>query len=120
MLREFICIMCPQGCSLQADEENGKVLKVSGNTCPRGKEYAIQEITAPMRNIATSVKVENGELPLASVRLTGPIPKSKIFSAMDEIRKICVKAPVKTGDIVIENLLGTGENVIITKDINKL
>lgn len=53
MLREFICIMCPQGCSLQADEENGKVLKVSGNTCPRGKEYAIQEITAPMRNIAT-------------------------------------------------------------------
>lgn len=112
--------MCPQGCAFQAEEENEKVLEVSGNTCPRGKKYAIQEITAPMRNIATSVKVENGELPLASVRLTGSIPKSKIFRAMDEIRKICVKAPVKTGDIVIENLLETGESVIITKTIHKI
>ena len=105
MLREFTCIMCPLGCSLEVTEENGQVLEVKGNTCPKGREYAVQEVTAPMRNIASSIRIEGGELHLASVRLSAPIPKKDIFRAMEEIRRVSRKAPVHIGDVVISHLL---------------
>lgn len=119
MLKEFTCIMCPQGCGLTVEMEDGRAAAVSGYTCPRGKEYGLQEAQDPRRNIATSVLVDGGELPLASVRLTAPIPKKDIFRAMDEIRKIRVKAPVSIGQKVITNLLGTEADVIITKNVKK-
>ena len=122
MVRQFTCIMCPMGCDLTAEiEENGqeKIITVRGNTCPRGKEYALQELTNPKRNIATSVLVEGGELPLASVRLDRPIPREKIFEVMEEIKKHTLKAPVKAGQIVIENVLGLGSNVMVTKNVKE-
>ena len=116
MLRQFTCIMCPMGCSLEAEVlPEGQVEKVTGNNCKRGKEYAVREVTNPVRNIASSVLVEDGELPLASVRLNAPIPKKDIFSVMAEIRKIKVTAPVSIGQIVLQDVLGTGSDVIITK-----
>ena len=114
MLREFTCIMCPLGCSLEVTEENGQVLEVKGNTCPKGREYAVQEVTAPMRNIASSIRIEGGELHLASVRLSAPIPKKDIFRAMEEIRRVSRKAPVHIGDVVLENILDTGADFVAT------
>ncbi|HIQ73439.1 MAG TPA: DUF1667 domain-containing protein [Candidatus Cottocaccamicrobium excrementipullorum] len=119
MLREFTCIMCPQGCDIQVEVKEGKVVSISGNKCPRGKEYVTQEVVNPMRNIATSVLVEGGELPLASVRLTRPIPKDRIFDVMNEIKKVSLPAPVKEGQIVIPNVLGLGSDVMITKTVDK-
>lgn len=120
MVREFTCIMCPLGCDLKAEtgqEADGKEILVTGNTCKKGKEYAVQELTDPQRNIATSVLVTGGELPLASVRLTHAIPKDRIFDVMAEIRRQKLTAPVKAGEIVIENVLGLGSNVIVTKSV---
>ena len=117
MLREFTCIMCPLGCSLEVTEENAQVIDVKGNTCPKGREYAVQEVTAPMRNIASSIRIDGGELPLASVRLSAPIPKKDIFRAMEEIRKVHLTAPVYIGDVVISHLLGTEADVIVTKNV---
>lgn len=119
MLREFTCIMCPLGCSLEVTEENGQVIDVKGNTCPKGREYAVQEVTAPMRNIASSIRIDGGELPLASVRLSAPIPKKDIFRAMEEIRKVHLTAPVYIGDVVISHLLGTEADVIVTKNVKE-
>ena len=76
-----------------------------------------QELRDPQRNIATSVLVKGGILPLASVRLTGPIPKGRIFDAMAEIRKCTLTAPVQAGCVVIHNLLGYEVDVIVTKEI---
>ena len=70
-----------------------------------------------MRNIATSILVEGGEMPLASVRLSAPIPKAKIFDVMNEIRKVKRTAPVHEGEVVIENVLGLGRNVIVTRTV---
>ena len=119
MLREFICIMCPMGCALKATVEDGRVTDVTGNTCPKGREYAVREVTAPVRNIATSVFIEDGELPLASVRLTAPIPKGDIFRAMEQIRSVRLSAPVRIGQVVIKGLLGTESDVIITKNVDR-
>ena len=65
MVRTFTCIMCPRGCSVTAEVSGTEVSSVEGNFCPKGREYVIQELTNPMRNIASSVLVEGGELPLA-------------------------------------------------------
>ncbi len=122
MVREFTCIMCPLGCDLRAEiipGANEEEILVTGNTCKKGKEYAMQELTDPQRNIATSVLVEGGELPLASVRLTHAIPKNRIFDVMGEIRKQKLTAPVKAGQVVIENVLGLKSNVIVTKSVGR-
>ena len=117
MLREFTCIMCPQGCDISVELADGVVAGVSGNRCPKGEAYVRQEIENPMRNIATSVLVDGGELPLASVRLSGVIPKGRIFDVMGEIREVELVAPVHEGDVAIHDVLGLGVDVIVTKDV---
>ena len=120
MMREFTCIICPNGCEIQAEVEDSQILSITGFQCPKGKTYVEQELTAPVRNIASSVIVEGGELPLASVRLTSAIPKERIFDAMEEIRKVKVEAPIIAGTVVIKNLLGYDSDVIITRSVERL
>ena len=71
MKRTFTCIVCPNGCEVEAEYSGTQVLSISGNLCPKGAAYVTQELVDPRRTIATSVRVEGGELPLTSVRLTG-------------------------------------------------
>lgn len=117
MLKEYTCIMCPRGCDIHVELDGIKINKIDGASCSKGVTYVEQEITDPRRNIATSVLVENGELPLVSVRLDKPIPKNKIFDVMQEIKKVKLHAPVKAGQIIIENILGLDSNVIATKNV---
>lgn len=118
MLREMTCIMCPAGCELEVNTAGGEIV-VTGNRCSKGNNYAVQEITNPMRNIATSVLVKGGCLPLVSVRLNHVIEKKYIFSVMDEIKKVTLTAPVYIGDVILKNVAGTGSDVIATKNIEK-
>ncbi len=118
MIKRYTCIVCPNGCSLECAIE-GDVITVNGNLCPRGAEWAKGEITAPKRNIATSVRVLGGTMELASVRLSAPIDKALIFPVMEEARKIAVTAPVSIGDAVLRNVLGTGADLIITRSVPK-
>lgn len=121
MIQKLTCILCPNGCDLTVEtDETNKVLRVEGNTCPRGAEYARQELTAPKRNIATSVLVTGGALPLASVRLTGPIPKEQIFAVADAIHAVHLAAPVIIGQVVLPDVLGLGVDVIATRNVPKI
>lgn len=120
MIKEFTCIVCPRGCNISVNMENSTIKSINNATCKRGEEYATQEITNPLRSIASSVIIENGDLPLASVRLTKPIPKSLIFKVMEEINNIRINAPVKIGQIIITNILDTNSDLIITRDVNKI
>ena len=120
MTRSFTCIICPNGCEITTEYEGDTVYAVRGATCPKGDAYVRQELTDPQRNIATSVLVEGGELPLASVRLSRPIPKKDIFTVMDAINKLHVKAPTAIGQVVLPDVCGLGANVIITKNVAAL
>ncbi|MDO4938466.1 MAG: FAD-dependent oxidoreductase [Lachnospiraceae bacterium] len=115
--RQIVCIMCPNGCLMDVKHEGNKLISCEGYSCPRGLEYAGEEISAPRRNFASLVKVNGGELPLVSVRLTGVIPKEKIFEVESEIQKAETDAPVKRGQVIISNVLSLGVDVIATKDI---
>ena len=116
MKKELICIVCPNGCELTVEVHDGE-LKIQGASCHRGYEYAKREITNPMRTIATSVLIENGEFPLASVRLNRPVPIARIFDIMKEINHIRLKAPVHIGDVVIKDVCGCGSDIIATKNV---
>lgn len=117
MIKVYTCIICPNGCELKATIEGTSVLLIEGATCKRGKEYIEQELVNPKRNIATSVSVKGGILPLVSVRLTNPIPKDRIFDVMNEIKKVKLIAPVKINQVVIKNVLNLDSDVIATRKI---
>jgi CxxC motif-containing protein len=117
MIRIFTCVICPNGCEITAVLKDGIISSIQNATCKRGEEYVRCELTNPMRSIASLAAVENGDLPLVSVRTNRPIPKSGISAVMGEIRKIRLKAPVSIGTVVIKNICGFDSDVIITKNI---
>nr|WP_291633182.1 DUF1667 domain-containing protein [Clostridium sp.]MBK5234976.1 DUF1667 domain-containing protein [Clostridium sp.] len=117
MLRKYTCIICPNGCDITVEVEDKKIISVEGATCNRGHEYINQELTDPHRNIASSILLEGGVLPLVSVRLSKSIPKDKIFVVMEIIKKAHLKAPVSAGQVVISNVIGLGSDVIVTKNV---
>lgn len=115
MERKLTCIICPRGCSLTVTGETDS-LTVTGHACPRGETYAINECTNPVRTITSIVRVENREDTMVSVKTAKPVPKDKIFEIMGMIRSTAVAAPVKIGDVIIDNIYGT--QVIATKNID--
>lgn len=114
-MKELICIVCPKGCHLKVDEENGYA--VTGNSCPRGAEYGKKELVNPTRVITSTVKVEGGALRRVSVKTSGDIPKKDIFRAMALLDGVSIKAPVAIGDVVVKDLLGLGVDFVATKNV---
>jgi CxxC motif-containing protein len=112
------CIVCPTGCKIQAISK-GSDIEFEGYTCERGLEYAKQEFYEPKRILTTTIRVEDGFLPLVPVRTDKPILKDKLREALNEIAKTVVKAPVKMGDILIENILELDSNLIASRDLPK-
>ncbi len=115
MTKEMTCIVCPIGCQLTL-EPQGDTFAVSGNKCPRGQKYAIEEMTAPKRVVTSTVAVDQGMYPVISVKTEAPVPKELIFEVMKDISKVMMPAPVVIGDVVIENVQGTGINVVATRN----
>ncbi len=110
MKKELICIVCPIGCHMTAEvAEDGRVLSVTGNTCPRGKAYAENELTHPTRTLTTTVAVSNRPGCMLPVKTAAPISKEKLFSAMEIIRTLSVEAPIASGSVVCPALLGEAD-----------
>lgn len=118
--KEFICVVCPNGCTIKTRYENGKpakLLSAEGMRCPRGNTWIQQEIENPMRTFSTSILVDGGDFIEASVRLTKPIPLFKVFDVMAELKKIRLKAPLLIGDVILTNPAGTETEVIVTRNV---
>ena len=115
--RIIVCVVCPNGCEIEAVHEEGKIAKVKGNKCKKGLQYVEQELLDPRRTIASSVRIEGAGLPLCSVRLTKPVPKRYIFPIMERINEVRLKAPVHIGDVVIPKVCGLDSDVVVTKNM---
>ena len=118
-MRELICINCPLGCHLSVDDNDLSNIKVTGNTCPRGVNYATSEVTAPKRMVTSSVPVKGGTAHRVSVKTSEPIPKERIFDCLKAIKKAKAVAPVAIGDVLIENVCKTGVNIVATSEAAK-
>ena len=115
--KEMICIVCPNGCRMTAQTDEQDDIEVTGNKCVRGKEFAMKEMTNPVRSLSTTVRTDSPELPVLPVRLSAEIPKARIFDVMKEINNIRVTGAVKQGTVLARNLLGTGADLVATADM---
>lgn len=121
-IKNLTCINCPLGCQISVKLDGNKVVEVSGNTCKKGEEYAIKEVTNPTRIITSTVIVEggSGNNSQVSVKTESDIPKGKIYDVMNALKGVSVKEPVAIGDVVIENVADTGVNIIVTRNISNV
>jgi CxxC motif-containing protein len=97
------------------DEEND--YNVTGNSCPKGVGYGKEELINPTRVVTSTVRVEGGIHAMVPVKTNKPVPKSMTFDVVEELKKVRVQAPKRVGAVVVENVLGTGADIILTRDI---
>lgn len=114
MERTLTCIVCPLGCQIKVALEGKNVLSVTGNTCPRGKEYAETECISPMRTVTTTMRCRDGGL--VSVKTDRPIPKEKMAECMAIINGATAHTPLCIGDVLLENIFGS--NIVATQNRN--
>ena len=118
MKKKLICIQCPVGCILDIEKQNGEIF-VRGNECDRGKHYALQEVVSPKRMITTTVFIRNGFHPLLPVHSVREVPKHLVKPCVRLLSSVVVDAPIHCGDIIYENIMETGVDIIASCDMNK-
>jgi len=119
-MKTILCIVCPNGCRLSAEKSlESSGYAISGNKCQRGIDFATAEIANPMRALTTTIRTSFPGVPVLPVRTAGEIPKGKIMEAMNCINTITVSRPLGIGEIVTENILGLGVDIIVTSDVLK-
>jgi CxxC motif-containing protein len=118
-MKKLTCIVCPNGCGLTAVEA-GDGWEITGNTCPKGRDFAIAELTDPRRTVCSTVRTAFAQAPRLSVRTDGEVKKALIFDVMRAINAVTLDSPVHTGDVVIEDICGSGVNLIATTDLYEL
>ena len=118
MEQTITCINCPVGCRMNVTlSEAGEFVSVSGNTCPRGASYARQECTLPERMITAVIPVSGNRTPL-SVKTSAPVPKSMIRPVMEELGHLKIQVPVHMGQVILQNVLQTGSDIIATRSLD--
>ncbi len=116
--KEIICITCPQGCEARVSKQ-GDSIEIKGKICKKGKAHVLQEFTEPLRTLTSTVLVEGSRVRRLPVRTNRPIPRKDLFRAMDLVARAKVKPPVKIGDVIIPNLLGTGIDLVSSDDLQE-
>ena len=114
MKREITCIVCPRGCRMSADIQ-AEQITVTGQGCNRGEKHAMAEILHPVRSLTSIVRVSNRCDTMVSVKSEEPVPKEEMFAIMERIHAATVEAPVKIGDVILDNVCGT--RILATKEI---
>ena len=115
--RHLICIGCPMGCPLSVELEGREVRSVSGNTCKRGDAYARREVVDPTRVFTTTIPVQGGVRPTVPVKTAGEVPKALLLDCVRAVRSLRAVAPLKAGQVVCRDLMGTGVPLIAVKDV---
>ena len=116
---KFICTLCPLGCNLAVTEEDNekKLLKVRGQKCKKGKDFAYDEFYNPTRTITTTVAISCASLTRLPVKSSLPVPRELIFEALAKIYELELSGPIKMGDVVLEDILGTGTDIVATRSL---
>jgi CxxC motif-containing protein len=115
-VKELICIGCPLGCPMEICYEDADILSINGHSCKRGETYAINEFKNPLRIITTTVEIHGGSLKMLPVKSKGTIPKKLIPACIKLLKNTSVNAPVKCGDVILKDVLGTGTDIVAAAD----
>ena len=114
-MKELTCIACPNGCRIIAEMQNGQYV-FSGNRCTRGLDFAVAELTAPMRSFTTTVRTVFHDMPALPVRTKGEVPKEMIPEIIRVLASVLVSRRIGIGETIAANILGSGIDVIATSN----
>ena len=113
MKQNLTCVECPMGCAIEVEVENGRAVSVVGNSCPRGKMYAENEVVCPKRVLTTSVRLRDGNM--ISVKTSEPVKKAEMFEIMKKVNSVHPSAPVRIGDVLVKEI-ADGVDLIATSN----
>lgn len=119
MKKILTCTVCPTGCLIEAEWTTKEDIVVKGNGCKRGLAYCTDECFAPKRTFTSSVRISGTGRRMLPVRTDIAVPKELLFSCAEATHKMKLEAPVKAGDILAEDFLGTGAKLISSMSLNK-
>ena len=117
--KEFICIVCPKGCKITVAMEGEHVTEVKDSSCPRGEKYATDEATDPQRLVFSTVRLEGGPTRMLPVRTRESVPRGKVTAVMQELAAVVVDAPVVMGEVILDDVCGTGTDVVASWSVEK-
>ena len=123
--KTLVCIVCPRGCRMtltlpDGDAPSPEGIHVTGNACPRGEAYARQEMTAPQRVLTSTVRLTGAALTRLPVKTSRAVPKERLRDLVRLLDTVTAAAPVHTGDILVKNALGTGADIVATRDMDAI
>lgn len=114
----YLCIECPLGCRLEAEEDtDGNIVEVRGSACKKGKTFAEREHTDPRRMVTATVAIAGGFWPRLPVRTLAEVPKDRVWDVVKLLRSISVESPVLMGDVIVADIVGTGVDVVASRDM---
>ena len=113
------CVTCPIGCEMTVEYERKKLISVSDNLCKKGETYAADEIENPRRTVTSTIPVVGGTVKLLPVKTDKPIPKDKIFEAMEKINKRRASVPVRLGDVICRDFIEDGVNLVACRTVER-
>lgn len=116
--QSMTCVICPMGCQLQVSKDGDGNITVTGNTCPRGAKYARKELTCPTRTLTCTVKVTGGVRPLVAAKSNKEVPRGSQVECMQIVRRAVASAPIKAGDVLVPDILGTGADIIAVENVD--
>lgn len=114
--KRMTCTVCPVGCELTAFLEDGRVVSVEGNSCKRGVGYAESEITDPRRTLTSVIPLDGAQTEMLPVKSSAPIPKARLFEAMELIKGLRASAPVAMGQVIAEDFILPGVKLVACRD----
>jgi CxxC motif-containing protein len=115
--KHFVCVICPIGCEIDVVHDGDKIVSMEGNKCEKAQEFVRQELIEPKRILTTTVRLEGARLPVIPVRTDKPVPKRLFPRILRQLKGIELQAPVNMLDVVVENIAGTGGNIIATRTV---
>jgi CxxC motif-containing protein len=117
--KELICVNCPKGCRITVTLADGKVQSITGNSCPKGAEYAAKETTRPERILTSTVRIEGGLWRVLPVITSGAIPLDQMEAVMKTVRTVRVEAPVAMNQVLVADINGLGVDLIASRSMEK-
>jgi len=119
-IAHYLCIGCPLGCRLEVDDSSAEEgIKVTGWSCKTGKTYGEQEHTDPRRNVATSVRIRGARWARVPVKTSASVPKHMVRDVARAVQALEVEAPIRMGTVVLADVLGTGVDIVVTRDMDR-
>jgi len=111
-----VCTLCPRGCALEIERDEQGGARISGAGCDRGEQDILSSLEHPLRAFTGSVRTDGAAAPLLPVRTSAPVPQEALMSIARQTRHLVAHPPIHAGDIIMEDVAGTGADLIATDD----